>query len=87
VDKIDRALGTAPIVELLATIGKKMGEGSFKGGGSGDASDPANMTKEQAQAKIAQLNGDTEFQKKYHDRAHPEHQAAVDQMSKLFARA
>lgn len=86
-DRIEGAVGAASLVDLLARIGKKSGEGSLIGGnGGGDPNDPANMTKEQVSAKIQQLQGDAEFQKKYTDRKHPSHKEAVEQMQKLFAR-
>lgn len=88
VEKIEANIGSAAIVELLAIIGKKMGEGSFNGGGqTNDPNDPNTMTPDAAKARIATLNGDTEFQKKYTDAAHPEHKNAVDTMQKLFAKA
>lgn len=86
IERIEGAIGSAPVVELLAMIGRKSDEGAFKGGGSGDANDPANMTAQQAQAKIDALMGDAEFQKKYHDKNHPSHADAVRQMERLFVR-
>lgn len=87
-DKIDRNIGVASLVELLATIGMKSAEGKMVDSGQNtDPNNPDTMTKEQAAARIAQLQGDTEFQKKYTDKAHPEHAAAVDIMLKLHAKA
>lgn len=87
VDAIDKAMGTAPLVKLLAMIGRKSDEGGLvTAPGGGDPNDPANMTKEQAQAKIASLQSDEAFQKKYTDKNHPEHTDALRYMEKLFAR-
>lgn len=84
---IEGGIGAAPLIELLATIGMKSAEGGFVGGGGGgDPSDPANMTKEQANAKITELRGDPAFMKEYEDGKHPGHKAAVDRMNKLYAR-
>jgi len=87
VDAIDKNIGTAAIVEMLALIGRKSDEGGLvipRAGG--DPNDPANMTKEQAQAKIDALSGDAAFQAKYTDKNHPENRAMVDYMQKLFAK-
>ena len=87
-DRVEAQIGAAPLVELLAMIGRKSDEGSFTaGGGNGDPNNPETMTKEAAASKIAQLQGDQEFQKKYTDKNHPGHSAAVDLMMRLFARA
>lgn len=85
--KIEGAVGAAPMIELMAMIGMKSAEGKLVGGqGGGDPNDPASMSKEQAQAKINELNGDGEFQKKYLDGKHPGHAEAVALMAKLFAK-
>lgn len=87
-DKIQGAIGAAPLIDLLARIGKKSSEGTLVGGaGGGDPNDPSNMTKEQAEAAINALNNDAEFQKKYSDKNHPEHKDAVDRMQKLYMRS
>jgi len=88
VEKIEANIGSAAIVELLAVIGKKMGEGSFQGASqSTDPNDPNTMTPQAAQSRINTLQADAEFQKKYTDANHPEHKSAVETMQKLFARA
>lgn len=88
VTRVENQIGTAAIVELLAAIGSKAGEGSFvnNGNGQGDPNDPANMTKEQAQARVAALQADPAFQLKYTDKKHPEHESAVRMMVGLFAK-
>ena len=86
IERVEANIGSAAIVELLAAIGRKSDEGGFLGGQGGDPNDPSNMSKEQAKAKIAELSGDAEFQKKYTDRNHPSHRDAVQMMEKLFAR-
>lgn len=89
VGKIEANIGSAAIVELLATIGKKTREG---GGiivppAQFDPNNPATMTKEQAAARITELQADATFQAKYADAKHPEHAAALKQMEQLFAKA
>lgn len=87
-DRVERQIGAAPLVELLALIGRKTDEGGFTGGNQGgDPNDPTHMSKEQAQSKIAQLQGDAEFQAKYTDGKHPGHKDAVELMQRLFAKA
>lgn len=82
---VEGAIGVAPLVHMLAMIGRKSDEGTLLGGGAGgDPNDPANMTKDQAQSKINELNSDNGFQAKYTDKNHPEHKQAVDFMQKLF---
>jgi len=86
---IEGAIGVAPLVKLLAAIGKRSEEGTFTGGvnNTGDPNDPNNMSPEAAKSRIATLQADAEFQKAYTDNAHPGHKQAVDQMVKLFARS
>lgn len=89
-EKIEGLIGSAVVVELLAKIGRKSDEGGFKGGGDtppGDPNNPDTMTPEQAAAKITQLRGDAEFNKKYETASHPEHATALALMEKLFAKA
>jgi len=88
IEKIEQSVGSAPIVELLASIGRKSDEGGFTTSAqSGDPNNPDTMDKPQAAAKIAALQGDAEFQKKYTDKNHPGNREAVDLMQRLFARA
>jgi hypothetical protein len=86
--KLDGAMGTATVVRLLASIGRKSDEGGFTAGSqNGDPNDPSTMTKEQAQAKISALGSDAEFQKAYTDNKHPGHLDAVKRMEALYARS
>lgn len=88
IGKVEQQIGSAAIVELLATIGRKSDEGGFTTSPQGgDPNNPDTMTREQASAKITELQADQEFQKKYTDRNHPGHKDAVDLMQRLFARA
>lgn len=89
IQAIEASIGSAPLVELLAMIGSKSPEGTFKasGSGSGDPNDPANMTSEQAQATITKLQADEKFQEAYTNKQHPEHGAALKRMEALFAKA
>lgn len=86
--KVDNSIGAAPVIELLALIGKKTAEGGFSAGGGppSNPNDPATMTKEQAQARINVLNADPTFQTKYTTKNHPEHAVAAQEMQALYAR-
>lgn len=84
---LEGAAGTHAYLSLMAALGKKMGgEAPFLSGAGGGGVLPSQMTKEQASAEIARLDGDAEFNKKYLDAKHPEHTQAVKQKSDLFAR-
>lgn len=88
IGKVEQNIGSAAVVELLATIGRKSDEGGFATSAQGgDPNNPDAMSKEQASAKITELQSDQEFQKKYTDANHPGHKDAVDFMQRLFARA
>lgn len=86
VTRVEGAIGTAAIVELMAIIGKRMGEGGIPNVPPANPNDPASMSHDAAQAKITQLQGDVDFQKKYTDKTHPEHASAVETMKVLFSR-
>lgn len=89
-DAIERTAGTAPMMNLLAQIGKRMGgeTGKFVGGsGGGSPADPANMTPQQAQAAIAELQGNKEFMDAYRQAGNPLQKAHMQRMEKLFAAA
>lgn len=86
VQRVEGAMGSAAVVELLATIGRKSDEGGFTGGSNTDPNDPSTMSAQQAQEKITQLRSDPEFEKRYTDKNHPAHQEAVKQIERLFAR-
>lgn len=88
VERLEDKIGSAAVVELFATIGRKSDEGGFVNtGGQMDPNNPATMSKDQVTARIAQLQGDAEFQKKYTDRNHPGHKDALQLMERLYARA
>jgi len=88
IEKVEQNIGSAGIVELLASIGRKSDEGGFTNSSQGgDPNNPDTMDKAQAAARIAELQSDDEFQKKYTDRNHPGNRDAVDLMQRLFARA
>ena len=87
IERVENQIGSAAIVELLASIGRKSDEGGFTGGASqGDPNNPETMTQPQAAARIASLQGDAEFQKKYTDRNHPGHAEALRMMERLFSK-
>lgn len=88
-DAIQRNIGAAPLVELLALIGSKSAEGTFKGAGNNnsDPNHPDSMTGEQATARIAVLNSDPAFQSKFTNKNDPGHKEAVNLMERLYAKA
>jgi len=90
IDKIESKVGSAAIIELLAAIGKKSGEGNGNvgsGNGGGDPNDPNNMTKEQAKSRITELEGDTAFMAKYRDKNAAGHAEALSLMERLYAKS
>jgi hypothetical protein len=86
VSAIEQNIGSAPIVKLLALIGRKADEGGFIGSQNADPNNPDTMTKEQANARITQLQGDPEFMRKYTTANDPGHAEALKTMERLFAR-
>lgn len=87
IERVENQIGSAAIVELLATIGRKSDEGAFKSGSvQNDPNDPSTMSREAAQAKVEQLQSDKDFQAKYTDAKHPGHAEAVALMERLYAR-
>lgn len=87
IERVENSIGSAAIVELLASIGRKSDEGGFTSGTeNGDPTDPANMNSQQAEARITALRGDAEFQKKFNDPHHPGHKDAVEEMQRLYAK-
>lgn len=89
IQKVEAAIGSAAIVELLAAIGKKSSEAGFKGPGEGGNSDPNNvaaMTPAQAQSRLRELQNDTAFQAKYTNKNAEGHAEAVRLMEQLFAK-
>lgn len=87
---IEAKIGTAEVVQLLAAIGRKSAEGSFKGGNEnppGDPNDPSSMTPEHAQARMDALRADATFSAKYENKDNPGHAEAVQLMLALAAKA
>ncbi len=81
----DSGLGNHPeIVKMFSKIGQLLKEDGIMVGepGIGDALSPA-----MAQEKIDNNLGDSEFNKIYLDKTHPQHQKAVDEMTRLFSTA
>lgn len=86
-NKVEAAIGGAPMLQLLAAIGSKIpkGEAPTLGGntGTGTPLDPSQMTGEQAQAAKIALDSDPAFQAMYLKADHPGHKGAVDKMLAL----
>lgn len=86
VSAVEQHIGSAAIVELLATIGRKADEGGFLSGQQNDPNNPDTMNKEQAQARINALQSDPAFQARYTNKNDPGHAEAVQTMVRLYAR-
>jgi len=79
---VEKSVGLAPVVELLAAIGRRSDEGAGPlGGTSGDPTNPANMSQEAIKNAISTLQADAA----YNDAKHPGHGQAVERMAQLFA--
>lgn len=87
--KIESSVGVAGVVQLLAAIGRKSGEGTFKGGDNNqaDPNNPDTMSAEQAKARVQALMADTDFQNAIQDKKNPDRKAKLEYWEKLNARA
>lgn len=85
-DQLDRVLGPKALMEKAAMIGKTLGEPGEINDDAGRAA-LGGTTSAQAQAKIAELQNDTEFMKAYDDKMHPNHDANVERMRILYEKA
>lgn len=78
--RIEKAIGTAPLLKLFSSIGAKFAEGTFvDGGGQGSG----NMTPAQAQATMNAKFGDKDFMERYQ---HPDpkvRQSAIEEITRL----
>lgn len=89
VGKIESHIGTSAILELLVALGGKSAEGgAFKdnGGNSGDPNNVDAMSKEQAAARIKELQGDKDFQAKLTNKKDPAQKEALALWEKLWAK-
>ena len=84
---VEKVAGIAPVIKLLATIGKLTGEGNLMDAAGGSPTDPANMTQEQAKGEIQKRIADTAFQKTYMGTTEPGHKEAVALMEQLYKKA
>ncbi len=89
VEKVEAAIGTAAVVELLALIGSKTREGGLGPvpPAGGDPNDPSAMTPAQAQQRYDALMIDPDFMAKYGDKNNPAHKLAVEQAKNLMLKA
>lgn len=87
-NRIEAAIGAAPLVKMMAKLGSMAKEGGFlTGNGGGDPNSPAGMTPQQAQSKVDELLGDSAFFAKYTNKGDPSHQEAVNRVLALMQRA
>ncbi len=70
------------MIKFLATVGKAISEDKMVGKPMTSFKSP-----DEARAEISKLRGDAEFMKRYNDKSHPEHKAAVDQLAALHGAA
>lgn len=80
VDRVESAIGTAAVVELLAHLGSKMKEGGFVGssGGAGGGEKP--------QQTIERMRSDPEIVKGLSDALHPRHKEYVDALQLAYSK-
>lgn len=65
-EKIERAIGTKPMVEALVKVGRMLGEGKpVPGGSESRGSEPFGLTPDAAKARIQQKMSDRDFAKRY----------------------
>ena len=83
---VEKSVGLAPMVRILATIGKLSGESGFVTTATTNGTDPDTMTPEAAAAEVTRLATDKDFQEAYGKKSHPGHAAALDRMTKLYAK-
>lgn len=89
VNAIEAQIGTPALMELMATIGKKMGgEAAFTPGGSGGGPrDPSSLSPAEAKVALDALSIDKGYQDAAYDRNHPMHKQQVERMLALTAAA
>jgi hypothetical protein len=87
-EQLDKNIGVAAVVELLAAIGKKSAEGGFVSTGKNtDPDDPTNLSPEQASQRITTLQADPVFWGQYTNSKDPGHANAVQKMERLYAKS
>lgn len=89
VNAIEAQIGTPALMELMATLGKKMGgEAAFTPGGAGGGPrDPASMSPAEAKVALDALSIDKAYNEAAYDKNHPMHKQQVDRMLALTAAA
>ena len=86
-DALDKSMGTPAVLQLMAEIGKRLGEGTFvPAQQGGDVTTPESMTPAQAKTRIETLRSDADFQARYNDKRNPRHKEAVEELQRLYAR-
>lgn len=82
--KLEKAIGTGPMLKLFNAIGSKFAEGTFVGGNA-----PAGykMTPAQAQAEITKKFSDTEFMDRYMNQDEKIRKVAIEEMAELQRQA
>lgn len=89
VDRIESKIGSAAVVELMASLGAKIGEGTswLPGGQPTNPNDPSSLTPDAARARINALNSDQAFMTQYMTKSDPGHAAALATMEALHKKA
>lgn len=82
---MEDSLGTRGLLELMAKIGRSIGEDSFETGNVGERG--FGLTPAAAQAQIGDLKTNKDFQSAYLDAGHPGHKEAVEKMTRLLKAA
>ena len=84
IDGLERGIGFAETMKLMATLGERMGEDRYVSGESAGGSTSA-FTPQQAQQAWAEFKADTNMMAALNDRKHPAHAAALARKSDIFA--
>ena len=80
IEQLEQAIGGPQLLRLFYRLGQRLGEDNLAGGsGAGGG----RLSAGQAQAEIARLQGDGDFQKKWLDKSHPEHEFALRSLQDL----
>lgn len=89
VDAVQKHIGLAPTIELLAEIGKRSGEGAFvnSNNNNSDPNNAAAMTPQQAKGRIEVLLADDAFQRVLLDKKDPNQKVNLAIWEQLHAKA
>lgn len=82
---LSEKIGDVPLLELMARIGRSIGEDTLVGGGAGDGPQPGADARSEIRRIQSAARNDPRHP--YLDKTHPDHDATVKRMEALFERA